>query len=607
MSDNLHIENLLLIKISELPERPGVYQYIDEAGVIIYVGKAKNLRKRVASYFGSSSNLTPKTKVLVKKICDIRFIVVDTESDALLLENNLIKQYRPRYNVMLKDDKTYPRICITNESFPRVILTRRHIKDGSVYFGPFSSVYMAKTLLDLIGQIFQLRTCKLNLSPKSIRIDKWRECLEYHIKNCKGPCIGTQDEQDYASNIEQVKKILKGDLHLVAAALKDSIKSCANDYKYEEAEVLKQKLILLEKYQNSSTVVDTRYHELDVFSFVDDLRSAYVHFLKIHNGNIVQSYSLEMIKRLDESREDLLTIAITHIRELFSSASNEIIVPFPINQDINGVQHITVPRAGDKKKLLELSEKNVKLFQIEQHNNVKRVDPERHTERILGTLQKDLRLKDSPVHIECFDNSNIQGTSPVSACVVFKNGKPSKADYRHFHVKTVVGANDYATMNEIITRRYTRLIEEKEPLPQLVIIDGGKGQLGIALKVFEKLGIRGEVALIGLAERLEEIYFPEDPIPLYLDKNSESLKLIQHLRNEAHRFGLSFHQKTRSKNMLDTFWMELPGIGEKSRSVLMAKYQTLPKLKSASQEELSSIIGKKRSAVLYEYVRNLEN
>ena len=605
MNNNLPTEAPLLIKILELPERPGVYQYIDEAGVIIYVGKAKNLRKRVSSYFGSSSNLSLKTKILVKKIYDIRFLVVDTESDALLLENNLIKQYRPRYNVMLKDDKTYPRICITNEPFPRVILTRRHVKDGSVYFGPFSSVYMAKILLDLIGQIFQLRTCKLNLSPKSIQAGKLRECLEYHIKNCKGPCIGNQDEQEYIYNIEQVKKILRGDLHLVASVLKDSMKNCANDYKYEEAEELKQKLILLEKYQKSSAIVDTRYHELDVFSFADDLRSAYVHFLKIRNGNVIQSYSLEMVKRLDESREDLLTLAMIHIRELFSSNSNEIIVPFPVNQDINGVQHIIVPKTGDKKKLLELSEKNVKIFQIEQHNKIKRVDPEQHIARILGTLQKDLRLKDSPSHIECFDNSNIQGTSPVSACVVFKNGKPSKADYRHFHVKTVVGANDYATMNEVITRRYTRLIEENDSLPQLVIVDGGKGQLGVALKVFEKLGIRGEVALIGLAERLEEIYFPEDPIPLYLDKNSESLKLIQHLRNEAHRFGLSFHRKTRSKNMLDSFWMELPGIGEKSRLALMARYQTLQKLKSASQEELSSIIGKKRSAVLYEFlIRN---
>ena len=601
MNKNIHIESIL-IKVSELPERPGVYQYIDEAGIIIYVGKAKNIRKRVTSYFGSSSNLTPKTRILVKKICDIRFIVVDTESDALLLENNLIKQYRPKYNVMLKDDKTYPRICITNETFPRIILTRHHIKDGSIYFGPFSSVYMAKTLLNLIGQIFQIRTCKLNLSKESIRTGKWRECLEYHIKNCKGPCIEAQDEQDYIYNIEQIKKILRGDLHLVEIALKDEIKNYASEYKFEEAESLKQKLLLLEKYQKSSAIVDTRYPELDIFSFAEDLRSAYVHFLKIRNGNVVQSYSLEMVKRLDESPEELLTLAIIHIRELFSSDSNEIIVPFPVNQHINGVQHIIVPKTGDKKKLLDLSEKNVKLFQIEQHNKVKRLDPERHTERILGTLQKDLRLQDLPSHIECFDNSNIQGTSPVSACVVFKNGKPSKADYRHFHVKTVIGANDYATMDEVITRRYTRLIEENDPLPQLVIVDGGKGQLGVAIKVFEKLGIRGQVALIGLAERLEEIYFPEDSVPLYLDKNSESLKLIQHLRNEAHRFGLSFHRKTRSKNMLDSFWMELPGIGEKSRLALMAKYQTLQKLKSASEDELSSIIGKKRSAVLYEFL-----
>ena len=596
--------SLLMVRVSELPEFPGIYQYLDASGSIIYVGKAKNLKKRVSSYFLQGTNLSPKTRVLVSKIADLRFIVVDTENDALLLENSLIKQHRPRYNVLLKDDKTYPWICITNESFPRVISTRRLMKDGSIYFGPFSSAYMVKTLVTLIHQLFQLRTCKKALTPDSITGGKWKECLEFHIKNCKGACIGLHSEADYLLSIEQVKRILRGDIHLVTQHLTTDMLQCAAECRFEEAEVIKQKLLLLEKYQRSSIVVDSRLRDLDVFSMVEDLKSAYVHFLKVRNGGIVQSYSIELVKRVEESREDLLLLAVLHIRELLHSTTSEIVVPFELPYLTKAIV-VTVPKAGDKKKLLELSEKNAKACQIERHNQTARLDPGRHTQRILATVQRDLRLPAYPHHIECFDNSNLQGKSAVSACVVFKDGKPSKSDYRHYHVKTVTGANDFATMEEIIERRFSRLLSENEPLPQLVIVDGGKGQLSSALKVFEKLGIRGTVSLVGLAERLEEIYFPEDSVPLYLDKNSESLKLIQSLRNEAHRFGITFHRKVRSKEMLDSFWQTLPGLGTLLREKLMQHFRTPSALKAASTSELASILGPKKAAKLQEYFKSL--
>lgn len=596
--------SLLLLRVSELPEYPGVYQYLDASGAIIYVGKAKNLKKRVSSYFLQGAILSPKTRVLVSKIVDFRFIVVDTENDALLLENSLIKQHRPRYNVLLKDDKSYPWICITNEPFPRVISTRRLMKDGSIYFGPFTSAYMVKTLVALIHQLFQLRTCKKTLSPDTIARGKWKECLEFHIKNCKGACIGLHSECDYLLSIEQVKRILRGDIHLVTQHLATDMLQCASECRFEEAELIKQKLLLLEKYQRSSIVVDSRLRDLDVFSMVEDLKSAYVHFLKVRNGAIVQSYSLELVKRMEESREDLLLFAVLHIRELLQSTTAEIVVPFELPYLTNEIV-VTVPKAGDKKKLLELSEKNAKACQIERHNQTARLDPGRHAQRILATVQRDLRLPAYPHHIECFDNSNLQGKSAVSACVVFKDGKPSKPDYRHYHVKTVTGANDFATMEEVIERRFSRLLAENEPLPQLVIVDGGKGQLSSALKVFEKLGIRGTVSLVGLAERLEEIYFPEDSVPLYLDKNSESLKLIQSLRNEAHRFGISFHRKVRSKEMLDSFWQTLPGLGIALREKLMQHFRTPSALKAASTSDLASILGPKRAAKLQEHLKSL--
>lgn len=597
-------EASLLNRVSELPELPGVYQYLDSGGAIIYVGKAKNLRKRVASYFMEGANLTPKTRVLVSKIRDLRFIVVDTESDALLLENSLIKQHRPRYNVLLKDDKTYPWIAITNEAFPRVISTRRVVKDGTLYFGPFTSAYMVKTLLALVHQLFQLRTCRKGLTVDSVAQHKWNVCLEFHIKNCKAPCVGLQSEADYLVSVDQVKRILRGDFHLVIRFLTDQMSSFASSFRFEEAEMVKQKLLLLEKFQRSSVVVDTRFRDLDVFSLVDDLKSAYVHFLKVRNGAIVQSYSLELVKRMDEPVEELLLFAVLHIRDLLESSSSEIIVPYPISLPSDSCV-VTVPKTGDKKRLLDLSLKNVKAFQLERHNQTARLDPGRHVQRILSTLQRDLRLPAYPRHIECFDNSNLLGNHPVSACVVFKEGKPSKADYRHYHVKSVQGANDFATMEEIIERRFSRLMAEKESLPQLVVVDGGKGQLSSALKVFDKLGLRHTVSLVGLAERLEEIYFPEDPVPLYLDKNSESLKLIQNLRNEAHRFGITFHRKVRSKGMLDSFWETLPGLGNSLKERLMQHFRTPKALKAATVDELAALLGPKRGAKLFAQLKAL--
>lgn len=604
MDSDLSLQLPLLSRVSELPELPGVYQYLDGGGAIIYVGKAKNLRKRVSSYFMEGANLTPKTRVLVSKIRDLRFIVVDTENDALLLENSLIKQHRPRYNVLLKDDKTYPWIAITNEPFPRVISTRKLVRDGTLYFGPYSSAYMVKTLLGLVHQLFQLRICKKALSPDSVAQQKWKVCLEFHIKNCKAPCVGFQSESDYMEAVEQVKRILRGDFHLVTRFLTDQMDAFASAFRFEEAEGVKQKLLLLEKFQRSSIVVDTRYRDLDIYSLVEDLKSAFVQFLRVRNGAIVQSYSLEIVKRMDESPEDLLLFAVLHIRELLESKSPEIVLPFSIALPDASVV-VTVPKTGDKKRLLDLALKNVKAFQLERHNQTARLDPGRHARRILSTLQRDLRLPVYPRHIECFDNSNLLGNHPVSACVVFKEGKPSKGDYRHYHVKTVKGANDFATMEEIIERRYSRLLADKESLPQLVVVDGGKGQLSSALKVFDKLGIRHTVSLVGLAERLEELYFPDDPVPLYLDKNSESLKLIQSLRNEAHRFGITFHRKVRSKGMLDSFWETLPGLGNSLKERLMQHFRTPGALKSAPADELASLLGQKRGAKLYAQLKEL--
>ncbi|HBG86328.1 MAG TPA: excinuclease ABC subunit C [Marinilabiliaceae bacterium] len=606
MSQSINPElDYLRSLVSVLPSNPGVYQYFDENGKIIYVGKAKNLKRRVASYF----NRVPengKTRVLVKKIRDIQHIVVSSEEDALLLENNLIKKYQPRYNVLLKDDKSYPWIVIRNEAFPRVHQTRQLIKDGSSYYGPYTSVMMVRTLIDLFRHLYPLRTCRLQLTPDNIAKAKFRRCLEFHIGNCKAPCEGLQTEQEYQEYIEEVRNILKGNISSVIKYLKDKMTQLSDEYRFEEAEDIKRRLKLLAGFQSKSTIVNPKVDNVDTFSILSDEKSAYVNFLKVQNGAITQAHTLEIKKRLDESDSELLSMAIADIRERFHSNSTEIIVPFSPEIRFKGVEY-TIPQIGDKKKLLELSERNVKLYRLEklkQEANVTKTPP--HI-RVLETLQKDLRLKKLPVHIECFDNSNIQGAFPVAACVVFKNAKPAKRDYRHFNIKTVVGPDDFASMEEIVYRRYKRVMEEGNPLPQLVIIDGGKGQLGAAMNSIRALGLEEKITLIGIAKRLEEIFYPGDPVPLYLDKNSSSLKIIQHLRNEAHRFGITFHRNQRSKGALSSELDSISGIGEKSIEALIKRFKSVSGIKEASFDELKDIVGLAKAKLLKAYFSKEES
>lgn len=590
-----HLKSL----VSVLPDSPGVYQYFNAEGKIIYVGKAKNLKKRVSSYFVKKHD-SSKTAVLIKKIHDIKYIVVNSEEDALLLENSLIKQYQPRYNVLLKDDKTYPWICIRNEAFPRIMFTRHLVKDGSVYFGPYSNVKLVKTLIAFIRQVYQVRTCKLNLAPNVIAQGKYNVCLEYHIHNCQGPCIGKQDENSYAETIGDIKHILRGNISQVTKQLKERMLAYAADLKFELAQETKEKMELLENFQSKSTVVSPSINNVDVYSILDDSDSAYINYMKICNGSIVQSFILELKKRIDESPSEMLELGITEIRQRFSSQSTEVIVPFAPEFSLANV-HFTVPQKGDKKQLLELSERNLKFYKVEKLKQLEKVDPERHTVRLLERMKKDLMMDELPVHVECFDNSNIQGAFPVAACVVFKNGKPSKQDYRHFNIKTVEGPNDFASMEEILTRRYTRLIAENQPLPQLVIVDGGKGQLSSAVHIFDKLGITGKVALIGLAKRLEEIFFPGDPVPLYLDRNSETLKVIQHLRNEAHRFGITHHRNKRSKEFIKSELLSIEGIGPTTSEALLKSFKSVENIKAASVQELAVEIGASKADIIFKY------
>lgn len=606
MSQSINPElDYLRSLVSVLPSNPGVYQYFDENGKIIYVGKAINLKRRVASYF----NRVPengKTRVLVKKIRDIQHIVVSSEEDALLLENNLIKKYQPRYNVLLKDDKSYPWIVIRNEAFPRVHQTRQLIKDGSSYYGPYTSVMMVRTLIDLFRHLYPLRTCRLQLTADNIAKAKFRRCLEFHIGNCKAPCEGLQTEQEYQEYIDEVRNILKGNISSVIKYLKDKMTQLSDEYRFEEAEDIKRRLKLLAGFQSKSTIVNPKVDNVDTFSILSDEKSAYVNFLKVQNGAITQAHTLEIKKRLDESDSELLSIAIADIRERFHSNSTEIIVPFFPEIRFKGVEY-TIPQIGDKKKLLELSERNVKFYRLEklkQEANVTKTPP--HI-RVLETLQKDLRLKKLPVHIECFDNSNIQGAFPVAACVVFKNAKPAKRDYRHFNIKTVVGPDDFASMEEIVYRRYKRVMEEGNPLPQLVIIDGGKGQLGAAMNSIRALGLEEKITLIGIAKRLEEIFYPGDPVPLYLDKNSSSLKIIQHLRNEAHRFGITFHRNQRSKGALSSELDSISGIGEKSIEALIKRFKSVSGIKEASFDELKDIVGLTKAKLLKAYFSKEES
>lgn len=588
-------------QVSVLPGKPGIYQYFDETGKIIYVGKAKNLKKRVASYF-SKNHENRKTALLVRSIADIKHLVVETEQDALLLENNLIKKYQPRYNIRLKDDKTYPWIVIKNERFPRVFLTRNVIRDGSQYFGPYTSVVTVRTLLDLFRKLYKLRTCKYNLSKENVETGKTKVCLEYHIGNCLGPCEGNQTEEDYNEYIFEIRDILKGNISIVIKYLRDLMQQYAEKFKFEDANSVKEKLEILEKFQNRSTVVSSTITDVDVFSIDMVEKAAFVNYLKVINGAIVQTYTTEIRKALDESKEELLQYAIVDIRQKIFSNARELLVPFQPEFELENVK-FKVPERGDKKKLLDLSLRNAKYFRLEKEKQHILAKPIDNTKRILETLKRDLQLKELPVQIECFDNSNLQGSNPVAACVVFKNGKPAKKEYRHYHVKTVEGPNDFASMEEIVYRRYKRLLEEDKSLPQLIIVDGGKGQLGMALNALEKLSLRGKIAIIGIAKKLEEIFFPGDSVPLYLDKTSESLKVIQFARDEAHRFGITFHRQLRSKNFIKSELEEIPGIGEKTIQTLLKRFKSVENLKNQAYQTVANEIGDSKAVKIFDFYK----
>lgn len=586
------------ILLQTLPDSPGVYQFYDKDGKILYVGKAKNLKKRVSSYFNKQHD-NGKTRVLVRKIEDIKHIVVPTETDALLLENNLIKKYQPRYNVLLKDDKSYPWLCIKKERFPRIFSTRRVIRDGSEYFGPYTNVRTIRTLLELIKGLYPLRTCNYDLSKPKVDAGKYKVCLEYHLGNCKGPCEGLQTEEEYNTQIRAIREILKGNFKDSLHTFRERMKAYAEDMQFEEAQKIKEKLEVLENYQAKSTIVNPKISNVDVFSIVSDDSYGYVNFLQLSYGAIIRAHTIEMKKKLEESDEELLELAITELRQRFHSRSREIYVPFPV--EVSPEVKVTVPKLGDKKRLLELSERNARFYRQERFKQTKITDPDRHVNRIMTQMKQDLRLKQEPRHIECFDNSNIQGTNPVAACVVFKDGKPSKKDYRHFNIKTVEGPDDFASMEEVVFRRYKRLVEEGQSLPQLIVIDGGKGQLSSALKSLDILGLRGKVAIIGIAKRLEEIYYPGDSVPLYLDKKSETLKIIQHLRNEAHRFGITFHRNKRSNAALDTELTNIEGVGDKTAEELLKEFRSVKRIKEAELGDISKVIGQAKARKIYDY------
>ena len=589
----------LELQLKTLPSEPGVYRYYDKKGEILYVGKAKNLKNRVLSYF-NKSQIGYKTRMMVSKIVRLETTVVNSEYDALLLENNLIKEYQPFYNILLKDDKSYPWICIKKEPFPRIFLTRNVIKDGSEYYGPYAKVKQAKTLIEVIKNIYKLRTCSLNLAPEKIKEGKYKVCLEYHIKNCSGPCEGLESEEEYAQKLNAIRGIIKGEFKAAREYLEAEMYNYAAKLEFENAQQSKEKLQILENYQTHTTIVSSNINDVDVFGIISDEAAAYVNYFKIKNGSIIQSYTTEIKKMLDETDEEILEEALIEIRNKFNSTSTEIFLPFHLNIEIPHVKLI-VPKLGDKKRIVELSEKNAMEYRVEKLKQVQIVDPERHTNRIMTEMKKLLRLPEEPRHIEGFDNSNIQGTNPVSACVVFKDGKPSKADYRIFHVKTVEGPNDFATMEEVIYRRYSRLLDEGEPLPQLILIDGGKGQLSSAVKSLKLLGLYGKISIIGIAKRLEEIFFPDDPVPLYLDKKSETLKVLQRVRDESHRFGVKHHRTRRKNSTIKSELEEIPGVGEKTIQQLLSKLKSVKRIKEASLETLEEILGKSKAKAVWEY------
>jgi excinuclease ABC subunit C len=591
-----HIKSIL----KALPEKAGVYQFFDENGSILYVGKAKVLKNRVTSYFNKIKHDSIKTKLMVKKIRDVKYSVVETESDALLLEDSLIKKFKPRYNILLKDDKSYASIVIKNEPFPRVFSTRQILDDGSTYFGPYTSGRSLYSILDLIKELYPLRSCTLNLSKANIQAKKFKVCLEYHLGNCLGPCVGKQREEDYQQGIQHIKRIIKGEYLEAVKNLKKDMLQLASEQKFEQAQQLKERIQTLENFQAKSTIVNTDIDNVEVFSIASDTQSTYANYMHILRGSIVHVYTAEVVRQLDETDEEVLAFVVRSFRERMNSKAKTALLPFELNEKIPGLE-VMVPQRGDKKKLVDLSLKNANHFLLEARKRAAFLDPERNTQRILETMKKDLHLSELPVHIECFDNSNIQGTNPVSACVVFKNAKPSKSDYRIFNIQSVVGPDDFASMREAIYRRYSRLIQEEQPLPQLLIIDGGKGQLSSAMESLDLLGLRGKIAVIGIAKRLEEIFFPGDSIPIYLDKRSESLKIIQHLRNEAHRYGLSKHRQRRSKGAIHSELENIAGVGKKTIEKLLQHFSSVARIKSATQKEIEQVVGEKIAEKIKNY------
>lgn len=587
------------LHLRSLPDRPGVYQFYDKEGKLLYVGKAKNLKKRVSSYF-NREQLGGRLNMLVRKTAEIRHIVVGSELDALLLENNLIKENQPRYNVMLKDDKTFPWICIKNEPFPRIFPTRNVIQDGSKYYGPYASVKMMNTLLELIRQVYPLRTCGLKLSDKNIAEKKFSVCLEFHLGNCLGPCVGLQTAEEYEDNLVAIREMIKGNFSGVMKELKGKMEGHAKAYEFEKAQSVKEKIELLERYQAKSTIVNPKLGEIDVFTIIDSEESAYVNFLKVAHGAIIQAYTVEIRKKLEETPAELLALAVFDLRRRLASEAREILVPFKLELELPGLV-ITVPKIGDKKHLLDLSERNAKYYKLEKEKQLELLEPERKSQRILTTMMKDLRMKELPVHIECFDNSNLQGDNAVSAMVCFKNGRPDKNEYRHYDIRTVVGPDDFASMEEVIFRRYKRLLDENKPLPQLIVVDGGKGQLSSALKSLEKLGLRGKITIIGIAKKLEEIYYPDDSLPLYIDKKSETLRILQRLRDEAHRFGITHHRKKREKATLKTELTTIPGIGEETAKRLLTEFKSVSRVKRLSLADLEGAIGKAKAKVVFDF------
>ena len=588
--------DLIEIKLKSLPQVAGVYQYFDKSDRVIYVGKAKNLKKRVSSYFNKVHD-NKKTMVLVKNIVRIEHIVVETEMDALLLENNLIKKYQPRFNVLLKDDKTYPWICIKKESFPRVFYTRRVIKDGSEYFGPYTNMKTVMTLMGLVRSLYPLRSCKFDLSEDKVNAGKYKVCLEYHMGNCLAPCTKQIDAEVYENNIKAIREIIKGNFKESIQGFKKQMDSYAAAMEFEKAQTVKEKIETLTNYQAKSTIVNSKINNVDVFSIVSDESYGYINYIQVSHGAIIRSHTLEIKKKLDEIDATLLQLGIVEIRQLFFSSAKEIFLSEAVA--LGESLKVSVPLQGDKRKLIDLSIRNAKFFRMERFKQMKIVDPERHTSRIMSQMKTDLRLPKEPYHIECFDNSNIQGSNPVAACVVFKNGKPNKKEYRHYNIKTVEGPDDFASMEEVVYRRYKRLLEEEASLPQLIVIDGGKGQLSSAVKSLDLLGLRGKISIVGIAKRLEEIYFPGDSIPLYLDKRSESLKILQRARDEAHRFGITFHRQKRSKGSLNSKLDQIEGIGPATRDKLLAHFKSLKRIKEASKEAIESVLGKQKGSKIY--------